>query len=280
MRAFRFVCTLLTVSFVAGAQAPTSTVRVNDPSTWYPTKSPTGKPTPSVQDARNNMHSALLACKSSIAKTSHAVATTTTKGDAKQIEESDWLGYYPKRDWAEHLEPNISAWDASFDPFSDLIPAHWISKCNAYFDEYVKGVGMTDLPLTKDCTNIVPVLTKIVKNKATEYTGPQTSPYHPNLVYPVRFALEDLRNSMYAPYAQGGYARCATPDRSKKAFLPYKQEFDQLEAQITAWETAKGMRFVVAPWAPPGDPRANAPQRQYTYVDLKTNQPCTGTCVK
>jgi hypothetical protein len=220
------------------------------------TTSPTGKPVPKSSDARSMVRKAARACGDAM----------RAQPIAAQADEASYQIYVISREWAAKLEPGIMTYDASLDAFEDITPSKIFPTCDRYFGDYASGVGAADLPLSQLCIGRAqPYLKQAEGRLAAQSAGGR--------VGFTRSGLEQARIVLYSKYDQGLlFGRCATNDKFKKAFLPLKQKYDQLDASISALEAAKGIKFVPVPDTLPNPLSPQTGLMLLHYNDLKTGQ--------
>lgn len=210
------------------------------------TKSPTGKARPKVE-ATSPMLDALTGCKS----TMQGAPNPANAGEAA------YSHYFDRRDAAIAADPAVKDFDASLHPEVDYTPTKMLPICNKYFTDYATGVGAQSTPLSANCASLVQTWLKLATNQLAN----ARSDHRPQTLQGARGHLESARYAMYSTVEtmQGG--RCATPDKTKLAFAPLKQAFDQLEPQFIQLETTAGIKF------------AGAPNGVVGYIKIASGQP-------
>lgn len=221
------------------------------------TESPTKKPRPKSLEAISQVRTAIDICKTNM--TAHSDTSAL-------ISDDDYFTYTAARDAAAVAEPTILVFDASLDYHVERTPSKWFPKCTTYYANYASGVGAADLALTPLCHGRVDPLFKWTASALADYQATASQAAHGKLGG-ARGQLETLRFALFKTGNAGPIGHCSINDRFKKAWAPLKQQFDTLEAQIIAAETAKGVQFVSTdngPTNPAG----------YKYLD-KNGQPAS-----
>lgn len=175
----------------------------------------------------------------------------------KKVTDVDYWKYVESREEAVKIDPRVLTTE---EKVSGKVPKEVIPICDKLVDDYAKGIGYEDDPVSSVCSgNITKRLDPIEKTYYAQFKADGAAHAKAWL------ARKDLEAARWYITSKEGFRTggrtCEVNASLKKAFAPLKEKFDKTEALVKEIEQAKGVRF--------GGIRNN---NFIVFIDLKTGK--------